>query len=273
MCAAVTGASAGHDDVGVLAATALSTQPEPLTIAVPATPEYLGKVRKQFSSWLAELQAGEDDMVALELSTVEAVTNSIEHAYTGPPGMVCVDAVLDRSGTVRVVVSDDGRWKTPPADPGFRGRGLIMMREFSDQFRLDTSARGTTVTLEKTLRRTISLDAAPVPTKPLDGLQIDIQVRQDAVIISLAGALDSSGVDFLQACLVDAERIEALPLIVNLDNLSLLASAGLCTLYEHADRLRSANRAFGVVAAAASMAREVLRISGLEALRSPADGG
>ncbi len=269
ICASVTaGGDTGRDDICVLTATMLPARPEPLHVSVPANAEELVGVRKRISDWLANFQVSEDDQVALELSVVEAVTNSIEHAFTGPPGLVSVDAVLDDGGTVGVVISDDGRWKPPAENPGFRGRGLMMMREFSDTFRLDTSNSGTTVTLAKALHRPVPMNGhVPVgPDWPRAALEVDVAVEPAAVIVSLTGVLDSSSVERLRASLLDVERMGALPLVIVLDGLTLLASIGLRILFEHAGRLLSERRTLRLVVADSSPVRDVLAISGLDQL-------
>ncbi|HEU5475355.1 MAG TPA: SpoIIE family protein phosphatase [Actinophytocola sp.] len=268
VCAAVSGGEYGRlDDISVVAATVLSVQPEPLALAVPATPDQLSGVRKRFSSWLYGLRAGPDDLLALELSVVEAVTNAIEHAYSGPAGVVRVAAGLDRDGTLSVEISDDGRWKPPRANPGFRGRGLVMMREFTDVLRLTTSDGGTTVALEKALHRPVFTDGmAPArerrPEQP--DIRIEVSVEPESVVVSVAGTVDSSSVEQLHACLIDVERRGWLPLTIVLDDVTLLASAGLRTLYEHAGQLISAQRTIRLVAADASPVRDVLAVSGLD---------
>jgi anti-sigma regulatory factor (Ser/Thr protein kinase) len=75
----------------------------------------------------------------------EACSNSAEHAYRGrEPGTMRVEAALgDRE--IHVKVSDSGSWKTPPADPGTRGRGLLLMRTLSERIDLDGTAEGTSV--------------------------------------------------------------------------------------------------------------------------------
>jgi anti-sigma regulatory factor (Ser/Thr protein kinase)/anti-anti-sigma regulatory factor len=267
ICAALTGGP-NQDDVSVLAATVLTARPEPLTISVRASPESLGEVRGRFSAWLDEFRAGEDDRVALELSVVEAVTNSIEHAFTGPPGEVRVDATLDRAGTVGVTIRDDGRWKPPRADPGFRGRGLMMMREFSDEFQLDISTTGTTVGLAKVLSSPILIDGDPPVSavRASDGLEFDVRDGPDGVTIALAGTLDSSSVDRLHARLLEIDRKGALPVKIVLDDLTLLTSAGLRALYEHAGRLLAIHRPLRLIARPGSPARHVLAVSGLDQL-------
>lgn len=267
ICGVITGES-NHDDVSVLAATVVSEQPAPLAITTRATADRLGEVRGQLTRWLNDFRASEDDRVALELSVVEAVTNSIEHAYTGPPGQVRVDAALDRDGTVDVIVSDDGRWKPPQINPGFRGRGLVMMREFSDGFQLDIATSGTTVTLAKALRSPISVDG-DAPWRAVHaphGLEVEVTDGPDGMIISLGGALDSSSVDRLHACLMDVDRRGGLPLTIVLDDLTLLASAGLRTLYEHASRLLAARRPLRLIASPNTPARDILAVSGLDQL-------
>jgi anti-sigma regulatory factor (Ser/Thr protein kinase) len=77
----------------------------------------------------------------------EACSNSAEHAYRGQePGMMRVAAALE-DGHIQVQVADSGSWKTPPADPGTRGRGLLLMRTLSERVELDGTAQGTTVAM------------------------------------------------------------------------------------------------------------------------------
>jgi anti-anti-sigma factor len=98
------------------------------------------------------------------------------------------------------------------------------------------------------------------------GLEVDIRLTADDVIISLAGVLDSSSIDRLHASLLDVERHGAVPLTIVLDDLTLLASAGLRALYEHAGRLIAAGRPLRLVASYGSPARDVLALSGLDQL-------
>ena len=59
-------------------------------------------------------------------------------------GRCDVEAALD-DGHIHIRVTDSGSWKTPPADPGTRGRGLLLMRTLSEQVDVDGTADGTTV--------------------------------------------------------------------------------------------------------------------------------
>ncbi|MGV0798548.1 ATP-binding protein, partial [Mycolicibacterium elephantis] len=83
-----------------------------------------------------------DDIV---LVVNEACSNCVEHAYRGrDPGRMRVEADI-RANEVHVSVIDGGSWKTPPEDPGTRGRGLLLMRAVSDGVELDGTPAGTTV--------------------------------------------------------------------------------------------------------------------------------
>ena len=64
-----------------------------------------------------------------------------------------VEARLDGLGRVGVTVADDGTWRPAPADPGRRGRGLMMMRGCMDTVEIEQTAHGTTLLLDRTLRR------------------------------------------------------------------------------------------------------------------------
>jgi hypothetical protein len=80
----------------------------------------------------------------------EAVANVVDHAYApGVDGQVVLTATLvpdGRERRVRIVVQDNGRWRSPPADPGYRGRGLQMVRSCMDvvDIRPSTDSRGGT---------------------------------------------------------------------------------------------------------------------------------
>jgi anti-sigma regulatory factor (Ser/Thr protein kinase) len=105
----------------------------------------LSDIRHRLADWLRCASVPETLAADIVLVVNEACSNSAEHAYRGrEPGTMRVNAALgDRY--IQVLVSDSGSWKTPPADPGTRGRGLLLMRTLSDGVDLDGTAEGTTV--------------------------------------------------------------------------------------------------------------------------------
>jgi anti-sigma regulatory factor (Ser/Thr protein kinase) len=135
--------AAGYDDD---VAIVLYRHPDStLVIENDAIPTRLSDVRHQLAAWLG--RAGVPESLAADIVLVvnEACSNSVEHAYRGrEPGTMRIEATRD-GPHIHVQVTDSGSWKTPPANPGTRGRGLLLMRALSDGVELDGTAAGTTV--------------------------------------------------------------------------------------------------------------------------------
>ena len=116
-----------------------------LAIENDAIPTRLSDVRHQLAAWLRSAGVPESLAADIVLVVNEACSNSVEHAYRGrEPGTMRIEATRD-DRHIHVQVSDSGSWKTPPADPGTRGRGLLLMRALSERVDLDGTAEGTTV--------------------------------------------------------------------------------------------------------------------------------
>jgi serine/threonine-protein kinase RsbW len=121
-------------------------------LAVEARPLNARQLRAQFQQWLQTRGvpvALVDDLV---LAVYEALANVVEHAYPPdhPQPMMRLQArVEDRH--VLITISDHGRWRTPPREPGYRGRGLAMMRSLITELHLHRGPQGTTVQLRAPL--------------------------------------------------------------------------------------------------------------------------
>lgn len=89
----------------------------------------------------------------LGLAVYEALANAVEHAYPPrhPRPMMRLQAQLNHEQVV-ITVSDQGCWRIP-GNPGYRGRGLTVMRHLVTEVDLDVTARGTTVRLRVALTR------------------------------------------------------------------------------------------------------------------------
>lgn len=114
-------------------------------------PRNLVAVRHQLESWASTTGLSASAVADLVLSGYEALANAAEHAY--PSGLGPVDLVAARTtdGRVLVTVGDRGRWRPPPADPGFRGRGLLMIHALAHGVEVQQSPQGTIVYMEWTL--------------------------------------------------------------------------------------------------------------------------
>ena len=128
--------------------------------------------RRLLRQWLTGQRWPPDEADDLVLAVSEAVTNAVEHAYpTGHFGTVRLEAneIAGPDGARHVVatVSDDGRWRPPPRDPGNRGRGLAMMRAATYALRLDNTGTGTRVTMTS---RPVPRDAHTSPEHSTNGM-------------------------------------------------------------------------------------------------------
>jgi serine/threonine-protein kinase RsbW len=137
-----------------------------LDLAAEAGPPRVGAFRRALRRWLGDAlvahraAAGQpadltDDLADLAddlvLATSEALENVVDHAFAGTPlaGTMTLRAdVVD--DVVTIVVTDDGRWRSPRSGPTSRGRGLTLMESLTD-VEVDHGARGTTVTMRRPL--------------------------------------------------------------------------------------------------------------------------
>jgi anti-sigma regulatory factor (Ser/Thr protein kinase) len=120
--------------------------PAPLAERLPADPRRLPAVRRRLGAWSAQAALSDDTTADLQLMLSEAATNSVEHAYRdGPPGEFVYSVRRRDDGAIRVEVQDFGRWRPPPADPGYRGRGLAVIHNLAGEVTLEVGESGTRV--------------------------------------------------------------------------------------------------------------------------------
>lgn len=122
----------------------------PLQVRLVGVPAAARDVRRRIRDWLGGLGWPDDETDDVVLAVHEAVANSVEHGYGGVAagdvevtGERIVDGGRQR---VRFVVRDEGRWR-PPRDPGYRGRGLLVMRGCMADVDVRPGAAGTEVVL------------------------------------------------------------------------------------------------------------------------------
>jgi serine/threonine-protein kinase RsbW len=132
--------------------------PPLLRLELEAGPRAPSSVRRALRACLADLEVPEDMAADMVLAVDEAVSNAVDHAYLGRDRtghLVVVGEVRDDAAAetdddrrrLRVTVSDFGSWRPIPADPGHRGRGLLMMSECAASASVVSTDAGTQVTL------------------------------------------------------------------------------------------------------------------------------
>ena len=119
----------------------------PLKIEKKAAAGQLSDIRHRLAAWLRGAAIPEGTIADIVLAVNEAAANSIEHAYRGhKPAKVRVEGEND-GARVHVRIIDKGSWKPAPADPGVRGRGLLLIRAVSDWLEMECTPSGTTVNM------------------------------------------------------------------------------------------------------------------------------
>ena len=127
-----------------------------LHVELAADPGAAGRSRTETGRWLTSLCGAErpcEIAQDLVLAVNEAVSNSVEHAYDGVRSGVVVLHGDSDGRRVRLEVSDRGCWRAPPAENGYRGRGLGLIEAVAEDVSVRRGTDGTTVTFHGTLGR------------------------------------------------------------------------------------------------------------------------
>lgn len=123
--------------------------------------EDLRTVRTELVTWL-RAAAGLPDGPSLDerledvaSALYEALTNVVDHAYGAGPGPLRVTARLTLADGPRaqevpwleIEVADRGGWRRAPDDPGYRGRGLLLLSQVTEGHDVQRAEDGTRVRL------------------------------------------------------------------------------------------------------------------------------
>lgn len=141
LLAEVLGSDTG-DDVALVLARLV---PRPLERSLDADPLLLPGLRHDVHAWAVTAGMSEDGADDLQLALSEAVTNCVEHAYAGGTGKIRCRVHRTADGAVEASVQDFGAWRPPPADPGYRGRGLAVIHTLAEHVELHPTSQGTTI--------------------------------------------------------------------------------------------------------------------------------
>jgi serine phosphatase RsbU (regulator of sigma subunit)/anti-sigma regulatory factor (Ser/Thr protein kinase)/ABC-type transporter Mla MlaB component len=243
------------DDITILAAQR-TAPPPPVDLETDAVRDAVRIVHRTVAGWLAGLGGGSADVVAVQHAVGELVTNVIDHAYTGDPGPLTVTGDLRADGSVRIEVSDRGRWRerVPEVSGRRRGLGLVMAGAMVDDLRIEHGAGGTRATVTHRLADPARLldadDIAPVPSQGRDraGPELLLILEQpDAPppAIRLDGPVTALTSGMMARELRRLTGNGTRDLTVDLTGVTVLASAGIAVLQqatamsrEHGHQLR-----------------------------------
>ena len=253
-----------NDDVTLLAAQR-RTPPPPLKLTVPASLAAAREVREPLRAWLSDIGADDVDVMIIVQILCEFVENSFEHGYrSAGADSIDVEAALDGQGRVHASVTDRGRWKAPSADPGMRGRGLMLADALATESRIVGSDSGTTASITHRLCRPprIVIDPNVVPvTEPPASHEFSTDIVDDRLVVT--GDVDNATAPSLKTQIARKSRSGTYPLTVDLSSTTHLGSSGLRVLAEALERARHHGTELGLVAVPGSPAHHVLMLVGL----------
>ncbi|WP_433787664.1 SpoIIE family protein phosphatase [Actinomycetospora sp. CA-101289] len=263
------------DDVALVVARLL---PAPLELHLPARPESLGAMRRRVAAWARTSALPDVALDDLQLALGESATNAVEHAYRDDEdGVVDVRVARCDDGTVEVVVRDHGTWRPVPADPGYRGRGLTLVRELTDETEVISQPDGgTRVRFLLVPEQAGGPEEDPEPPAadsgdevpdaveppPPAGTPATFTVEDDAGTRRLVvrGDLDLVAVSGCREALLEAVAASA-RVVLDLRAVGHLASAGVGLVLEALQRARGRGAAADLRTQPGSAAARVLALS------------
>ncbi len=211
---------------------------------------------------------GADDLDVMIIVQIisEFVENSFEHGYrsTAADG-IDVEATLGDHGMVRASVTDRGQWKTPSADPGMRGRGLMLADALATDSRVVGGDGGTSASITHRLSRPARIVTEPkvVPAaEQIIAPEFSVDVVGDGHLV-IRGDVDSAAAPDMEARISRQSRSGVTSLRIDLSSVTHMGSAGLRVLAEALERSRQRGTALDLIAPPGSPAHHVLMLVGL----------
>jgi anti-sigma regulatory factor (Ser/Thr protein kinase) len=99
----------------------------------PAVAASVPRARQALASFAAQAGATRDQVDAVRLTSSEALTNAVVHAYRGEPGTIQVTAAVV-SQELWVLIADEGCGMQPGTDRPGLGLGLALIARLTDDF-------------------------------------------------------------------------------------------------------------------------------------------
>ena len=130
-------------------AAIITVVPEPtlehVEIRLPAETSSTALARTALRRFFSATPLGERRTYDALVAVGEAMSNAIEHAYSGRPNQTFAVRARYEGAACIVLVEDGGAWRQDEDEP--RGRGVAMMRALSDECSIERGAYGTSVML------------------------------------------------------------------------------------------------------------------------------
>jgi anti-anti-sigma factor len=253
-----------QDDVALLALRVTPPTAENFAVAIEPVAEQLSALRGGLRAWLASTGATASEAGDVLIAVGEACANAIEHAGAAPGAPIDVRGQLAGREVV-LRVRDHGVWRSAQPRPE-RGQGLRLMRVLMDDIDISSAGDGTRVELRRRLSSHAGTGAAPAPTEQPagGGARLTFSRERGVTVARLQGDVDLAGIADLERALAAAARDGDRGLVLDLDAIAYLDSAGLHLLHDAARALRARGQALRLAVAPGSAVLQLLELVDIE---------
>jgi anti-anti-sigma factor len=255
-----------QDDVALLALRVIQPVTETFSAVIGPRPEELAALRRDLRAWLTRAGATASEGGDVLIAVGEACANAIEHAGAQPGSTIDVRAQLvGREVVLRIC--DRGHWRASTTRSE-RGHGLRLMRVLMDAIDIAAVHDGTRVELRRRLAARgdaghdgpDGADEATANGGPPTGARAVFARDRDVTVARLEGEVDVAAADRLGRALTDATRAGDRGLVLDLDGVDYLDSAGLHLLHDTSRTLAARGQSLRVVVAPDAEVARLLEI-------------
>ena len=259
-----------QDDVALLALRVTHPVAETFSAEIGPRAEELAALRRDLRAWLqragATVSEGGDVLIAVG----EACANAIEHAGAQPGSTIDVRAQLvGREVVLRIC--DRGHWRSPTVRSE-RGHGLRIMRVLMDAIDIAAVHDGTRVELRRRLAAradavsdgiSAGIDGtgeAAADGGPAAGARVAFARDREVTVARLEGEVDIVAAERLGRALTRATRAGDRGLVLDVNGVAYLDSAGLHLLHDTSRTLAARGQSLRVVVARDAEVARLLEI-------------
>lgn len=141
----------------------MNSPAQAIKLSIASRLDFVSEVGSTISTWCRELGMDDEQSFQIEVCTVEAVNNSIIHAYQNKPnGQVFIECAVHNndmhdSKLISIKVSDKGQAMTQiipdklVSENSESGRGWYIMKQWTDSVYYSSIDGMNTTTLEKSI--------------------------------------------------------------------------------------------------------------------------
>ena len=270
-----------QDDVALLALRVAQLTTETFAAVIAPRAEELSALRADLRAWLARAGATASEAGDVLIAVGEACANAIEHAGAAPGSTIEVRAQLaGREAVLRIC--DHGTWRSAAARSE-RGHGLRLMRVLMDAIDIASVHGGTRVQLRRALSargdgpvaeapgavaagagRGAGAGSAAATAPGATGAGVAFGREREVTVARLEGDVDLAGARELGGALRHATRAGDRGLVLDLNGVGYLDSAGLHLLHDTSRSLAARGQSLRVVVARDAEVARLLEIVDFE---------